>query len=123
MKIRPVHIEPPAISPAAWPGLSLLLDGEKMGGKLSIGGVYVFRTPPSTRPRKCVAPAGFLCRRSKLASLGFVRRAMARRRATQARLSGARVRPRKGHLRYRVPGRFESTLAQSLPSPAGLTRA
>src|SRR5712671_6133751 len=74
MKIRPVHIEPPAISPAPSPGLSLLLDGEKMRDKLIIGGVCVLRTSPSTRPRKCAAPAGFLCLRCKLASLGLVRR-------------------------------------------------
>src|SRR5260370_38653147 len=73
MKIRPVHIEPPAISPAPWPGLSLLLDGEKMRGKLIIG-AYILRTPPSTRPRKCAAPAGFLCPRCNLASLAVVRR-------------------------------------------------
>src|SRR5437660_2604629 len=83
MKIRPVHIGPPAISPAPWPGLSVLLDGEKMRGKLIIESVCppdASKYPPpqvpapaSTRPRKCAAPAGFLCLRCELASLGLVR--------------------------------------------------
>src|SRR5215467_12398007 len=50
MKIRAVHVEPPAISAAPWPGLSLFLDGGDKRGKLTKGGARVLRPNASKYP-------------------------------------------------------------------------
>src|SRR5215468_7698205 len=50
MRIGAVHIEPPALSHALWPGLSLFLDGERMCGNFIKSGPCVLRTPSITRP-------------------------------------------------------------------------